>query len=122
MPVITCAKCQKTVLKPKAEPPELCSTCRVGIEREVNKIDRKNDRYTKRGKLKNRLYDIPDEAIPESVALQIEEVADPTIDKRQHKLGRMDELRVIGSKEIRDIDTNYTERDRGRIELKKRYE
>lgn len=121
MPVITCCKCEESVLKPDGNPPELCVSCKVGLEREINMIDRKNDRYTKRGKLKNRFYNIPDEAIPQRMALHIEEVATPEIENRQHCIGRMDELKVIGSKEIHDIDTDFSEGDRGKITLKKRY-
>lgn len=122
MPVIECAKCGKSVLKPgKVDTPELCTTCKTSLQREINKIDRKDDRYTKRGKLKNRLHEIPDEAIPQEAALQIEEVANPEIERRQYCIGRLDELKIISDKEIQDIENNITEKERGKIMLKKRY-
>jgi len=122
MPVITCAKCNEQVLKSKdANPPELCTTCSTNLQEEINRIDRTNDRYTKRGKIKNRLHDIPDEAIPERIALQIEEVANPNIENRQYCIGKLNELKTIGDKEIHDIENDITEKDRGKIVLKKRY-
>lgn len=122
MPKINCAKCGQSTLKPDGtEKPVMCSNCVAQLEEEINRIDRNDDRYTKRGKLKNRLHDIPDEAIPKSMALMIEEVADPEINDRQYKLGRMEELKQIDDKEIHDIETDYTEKHRGKIVLKKRY-
>lgn len=122
MPVITCAKCDKKVLKPNTvEEPALCATCETDLQEEINRIDRQNDRYTKRGKIKNRLHDIPDEAIPERIALHIEEVADPEITERQYCLGKINELKTIGDKEIHQIDNDLTQKDRGKIVLKKRY-
>lgn len=121
MPVITCAKCGDKVLKPSADEPEMCIDCSTDLQEEINRIDRQNDRYTKRGKIKNRLHDIPDEAIPEYLALHIEEVADPEITNRQYCLGKINELKTIGDKEIHDIENNLTEKDRGKIVLKKRY-
>lgn len=122
MPVITCPKCDNTVLKGRdANPPELCTTCVTDLQEEINRIDRTNDRYTKRGKLKNRLHDIPDEAIPETLALMIEEVADPEITERQYCIGKLHELKLIGDKEIHDIENNMSEKHRGKIVLKKRY-
>lgn len=121
MPVIKCPRCGKEVLKPSADPPELCAECKAELEEEINRIDRKNDRYTKRGKLKHRLDEIPDEAIPESLALQIEEVANPEIETRQYKLGKMNELKQIGDKEIHQISNSISESDRGKILLKKKY-
>lgn len=122
MSVINCAKCEETVLKPSnTQEPALCGDCRTSLQKEINRIDRENDRYTKRGKIKNRLHNIPDEAIPESLALHIEEVADPEIDDRQHCLGRLEELKTIGDKEIHDVESSYTEKDREKIVLKKRY-
>lgn len=122
MTMITCVQCGETVLKSsKTEEPAMCGTCRTNLQKEINRIDRENDRYTKRGKIKNRLHDIPDEAIPEDLALHIEEVADPEIDDRQHCLGRLEELKTIGDKEIHDVESDYTEKDREKIVLKKRY-
>jgi len=122
MPVITCPRCDETILKPEGtETPELCTTCVADLQEEINRIDRKNDRYTKRGKLKNRLHNIPDEAIPENLALHIEEVADPEIEDRQYCLGKLNELKKVGDKEIHEIDGEYTEKDRGKIVLKPRY-
>lgn len=122
MPVIECAKCQETVLKPSpVNTPEMCTTCKTDLQKEINRIDRQNDRYTKRGKIKNRLHNIPDEAIPEHLALQIEEVANPEIKNRQYCIGKLDELKIIGDKEINKIENDYTERERGKITLKKRY-
>jgi len=123
MPVITCAKCNESVLKGSKDvnPPELCTTCTTDLQEEINRIDRQNDRYTKRGKIKNRLHDIPDEAIPESLALQIEEVADPEIENRQYCLGKLHELTKIEDNEIHELDNDLTEKDRGKIVLKKRY-
>jgi len=122
MPVITCAKCEETFLKPKpVDEPEMCGGCRTDLQQEINRIDRQNDRYTKRGKIKNRLHDIPDEAIPEDLALHIEEVANPEITERQYCLGKLNELKTIGDKEIHDIENDITEKDRGKIVLKKRY-
>ena len=122
MPVITCPKCEETSLKSKqAKPPELCTTCVAELQEEINRIDRTNDRYTKRGKLKNRLHQIPDEAIPEDLALMIEEVADPDIENRQYCIGKLNEIKLIGDKEIHDIENDLTEKHRGKIVLKKRY-
>jgi len=122
MPVITCVKCEETILKPKSvEEPAMCTTCTTGLQQEINRIDRQNDRYTKRGKIKNRLHDIPDEAIPEDLALHIEEVANPDITERQYCLGKLNELKTIGDKEIHSIENDATEKDRGKIVLKKRY-
>jgi hypothetical protein len=122
MTVIKCVKCDDKMIKPfDPEPPAMCSSCRTGLQEEINRIDRNKDRYTKRGKLKNRLHDIPEEAIPESMKLQIEEVADPNIERRQHSLGKLNELKVIGDKEINKIKHDATEYDRGKILLKKRY-
>lgn len=121
MPTITCVKCNKSFLKNNPDKPELCGTCKVNLEQELNTIDRENDRYTARGKLKNRLYNIPDDAIPEDLALMIEEVADPEIKNRQYKLGRLDELTKISKKEIHDIENQYTMKDQGKIVLKKRF-
>lgn len=122
MPVIQCAKCGKKVLKTgEIQEPELCTTCHTNLEEEINRIDREDDRYTKRGKIKNRLHNIPDEAIPESLAQMIEEVANPNIEDRQYKLGKINELKTIGDKEIHNIETDYTEKHRGKIVLKKRY-
>jgi len=122
MPLITCTKCKETVLKPEpAEEPLMCGECKTSLQEEINRIDRQNDRYTKRGKIKNRLHDIPDEAIPEDLALHIEEVANPEITERQYCLGKINELKTIGDKEIHDIENDITEKDRGKIVLKKRY-
>ena len=122
MPVITCTKCNQTVLKGKdVETPTLCGNCESNLQEEINRIDRQNDRYTKRGKIKNRLHNIPDEAIPERLALQIEEVANPEITDRQYCLGKMHELKTIGDKEIHNVESSYTEKHRGKIVLKKRF-
>jgi len=121
MPVITCTKCEETVLKPQANPPELCGSCATDLQEEINRIDRTNDRYTKRGKIKNRVHNIPDEAIPEHIALQIEEVADPEITSRQYCIGKIHELTTIGDDEIHDIENDLTEKDRGKVVLKKRF-
>lgn len=122
MPVIKCAKCGETVLKPSpVNEPVMCGDCVTNLQEEINRIDRQNDRYTKRGKIKNRLHNIPDEAIPERLALHIEEVANPDITERQYCLGKIDELKTIGDKEIHNIENNTTEKDRGKIVLKKRY-
>lgn len=122
MTVINCAKCEETVLKPfDPETPALCSTCRTNLQTEINQIDRNEDRYTKRGKLKNRLHDIPGEAIPDDMKLQIEEVANPNIDKRQHCLGKLHEMKRISDKEINKIKHDATEYDRRKMILKKRY-
>lgn len=120
MPIVTCVQCGESVLKPDADTPEMCVDCKTDLIREINKIDRNDDRYTKKGKIKNRLHDIPIEAVPQPVLLQIEEVASE-IENRQHLLGRMEELKVIGDKEIRDIDLSYGEEDRGKVVLKRRY-
>ncbi len=121
MSVITCPRCEKSFLKPHAEPPELCSTCKTELQTEINRIDRENDRYTKRGKIKNRLHDIPDEAIPKDLALQIEEVANPEITNRQYKLGKLNEIKQISDKEIHRVENEFSEQERGKIILKKRY-
>lgn len=122
MPVITCAKCEETVLKARSvDEPVMCASCKTDLQEEINRIDRQNDRYTKRGKIKNRLHNIPDEAIPEDLALHIEEVANPEITERQYCLGKLNELKTIGDKEIHDIKNDITEKDRGKIVLKKRY-
>lgn len=122
MPVITCAKCEETVLKTEdVNEPVMCSSCRTDLQEEINRIDRQNDRYTKRGKIKNRLHNIPDEAIPEDLALHIEEVANPEITERQYCIGKLNELKTIGDKEIHSIENDITEKDRGKIVLKKRY-
>ena len=122
MPLITCVKCEEKVLKPSGtETPAMCINCNTGLHEELNRIDRQNDRYTKRGKIKNRLHDIPDEAIPERLALQIEEVANPEITDRQYCLGKMHELKTIGDKEIHNVESSYTEKHRGKIVLKKRF-
>lgn len=121
MPVITCIECSEQITKKQANPPELCSNCVTNLQTEINRIDREDDRYTKRGKIKNRLHNIPDEAIPEKLALQIEEVADPEITERQYCLGKLNELKLLGDKEIHQINNDLTEKDRGKIVLKKRY-
>lgn len=122
MPVITCVKCEEKVLKSKpVNEPTLCADCETDLQEEINRIDRTNDRYTKRGKIKNRLHNIPDEAIPEYLALHIEEVADPDIDNRQYCLGKLNELKTIGDKEIQNIENDITEKQRGKIVLKKRF-
>lgn len=122
MPVIDCVKCNETILKgDNINEPSLCTECATDLEKEINRIDRNDDRYTKRGKIKNRLNNIPDEAIPKDLALMIEEVADPEINDRQYKLGEMQELKKIGDKEIHSVKNNITEKSRGKIVLKKRY-
>lgn len=122
MPVIKCVKCEQTILKSRdTNPPELCGECLTNLQEEINRIDRTNDRYTKRGKIKNRLQNIPDEAIPEHLALQIEEVADPNIENRQYCIGKINEIKTISDKEIQDIENDLTEKDRGKIVLKQRY-
>lgn len=122
MPVIECVQCAKPKMMSKDHsPPQLCVECVSELARELNEIDRQDDRYTKRGKIKNRLRDIPDEAIPERIALHIEEVADPSIENRSFFKGRLSELKKITQTEIRDIDTEYEQRHEGKYVLKPRY-
>jgi len=123
MPLITCVKCEEKVLKPSGtETPAMCINCNTGLHEELNRIDRQNDRYTKRGKIKNRLHDIPSEAISDTLALHIEEVANPNIESRQFCLGKIHEIDTIDDKQIHEIENNLTEKDRGKIVLKKRYQ
>jgi len=68
------------------------------------------------------LKDIPSEALPEEIALQAEEVANPEIDNRTHCKGKLSEMKIISDDEIHNVDTDYTEFDRGQLVLKeKRY-
>lgn len=123
MTLIECVDCNDKVLKPgDVEPPLLCGKCRTNLQEEINRISREDDRYTDRGKIKNRLKKIPSEAIPEEIILQIEEVANPEIEEREHCKGRLSEMKIIGDKEIHDIDSQYSEKHRGQLVLKdKRY-
>jgi len=116
-----CTQCGEMTLKPGHTPEFLCSACREQLIKEINRIDRDNDRYTKRGKIKNRLNDIPDEAIPEEIALQIEEVADPEIDDRQYMKGSIEEVKQLDDKEIFQTSNDKTDFHRGKVELKKRF-
>jgi len=116
-----CAKCGEKVLKAGHTPEFLCSKCREQLIKEINRIDRDNDRYTKRGKIKNRLNDIPDEAIPKEMALLIEEVADPEIDDRQYMKGSIEEIKKLDDKEIFQTTNDKTDFHRGKVELKKRF-
>lgn len=121
MTLSSCVQCDDSVMKSTDEVPFLCSTCRNNLTEEINRIDRNSDRYTKRGKLRNRLSDIPDEAIPKEMALMIEEVADPEVEDRQYKLGNMEEIKKLDDNEIHSLNNDLSEKDRGKIVLKKRY-
>jgi len=122
MPKLQCVKCESVKLMGKgSEPPELCLDCKSSLHRELNRIDRKDDRYTKRGKIKNRLSDIPDDAMDENLALHVEEVADPEIEERSMYLGKLKEIKIIEEDEARDIDNDYELRHEGKKELKERY-
>lgn len=106
---------------PNKQSPALCGECISRLHHELNKISRKDDRYTSRGKIKNRLKDIPDEAIPERMALHIEEVADPSIQNRCFYQGKLKELKRITQTEIRDIDTDHQQHHEGKYVVKKRH-
>jgi hypothetical protein len=121
MTAIQCCDCKTRKIMPGRTAPQLCGDCVSKLHRELNQIDRKDDRYTKRGKIKNRLRNIPDEAIPERMALHIEEVADPSIENRSFYKGQLNELKKITQTEIRDIDTEYEQRHEGKYVLKPRY-
>jgi len=121
MPSVECSKCDKSFVKSKADEPLICSECEQDLIQEINQIDRNDDRYTKRGKLKNRLHDIPDGAIPKKLALMIEEVADPEVEDRQFMVGSIDEVKKIGDSDIHSINNDLSEEDRGKVVLKKRH-
>jgi len=120
MTLIECARCNDKLVKSGEEPPSICGSCRTQIQERINQIERRDDRYTNRGKIKNVLKDIPSEALPEEIALQAEEVANPEIDHRTHCKGKLSEMKIIGDDEIHDPDTEYRKDDKGKLVLKKK--